>query len=482
MTSHSTQSPAQIRASLKHPIVDGDGHWMETPAVLAEYLCDVAGPAITDKYLASQKEDLRWYQASDAERMQKRYRRQNWWSFPSTTLDSATFRLPKLLHERLPEMGIDFSVVYPTLGLFLEGLADTEVRLAACRAYNTMVADLFKPYADRLAPVAIVPRLTPGEAVAEATHAVRKLGLKAIMVSGTMRRPGAKGVPYVEALGLDNQDDYDPMWQACMDLKVAVTSHAGSITWPDRVSVTNYTYNHIGHFAQGNHTFAKAVFLGGVVRRFPKLNFGFLEGGAGWARSLYCDLLGHYEKRNLKSANQHLRPTNTDLPEMARLIDTYATGRLKELRTQMKEAVSGKDGNRLRDETERERDHMDDFAACGVKSKRELREEFSKNFYFGCEADDPMTMTAFEPRLGKPLKALFSSDIAHWDVPDVLDVVPEVYEMLEHGLLDEKAFRDFVFGNVVRLHGGMNPNFFDGTVVQEQARTELAGAASALAA
>ncbi len=115
MTSHSTQSPAQIRASLKHPIVDGDGHWMETPAVLAEYLCDVAGPAITDKYLASQKEDLRWYQATDEERLQKRYRRQNWWSFPSTTLDSATFRLPKLLHERMPEMGIDFSVVYPTL-------------------------------------------------------------------------------------------------------------------------------------------------------------------------------------------------------------------------------------------------------------------------------------------------------------------------------------------------------------------------------
>lgn len=259
MSSHSTLSPAQIRASLKHPIVDGDGHWMETPAVLAEYLCDVAGPALTDKYIARQKQDLRWYQASDAERLQKRYRRQNWWSFPSTTLDNATFRLPRLLHQRLPEMGIDFSVVYPTLGLFMEGLADTDLRLAACRAYNTMVADLFKPYADRLTPVAIVPRLTPGEAVAEATHAVRNLGLKAIMVSGTMRRPGAKGVPYVEALGLDNQDNYDPFWQTCVDLKVAVTSHAGSITWPDRVSVTNYTYNHIGHFAQGNHTFAKAV-------------------------------------------------------------------------------------------------------------------------------------------------------------------------------------------------------------------------------
>ncbi len=482
MTAHATQSPAQIRASLKHPIVDSDGHWMETPAVLAEYLCDVAGPALADKYLSAQKEDLRWYEATDEERMRKRYRRQAWWGFPSRTLDSATFRLPKLLHERMPEMGIDFSVVYPTLGLFMEGIANTELRLAACRAYNTMVSDLFKPYADRLTPVGIIPRLTPGEAVAEAQYAVRNLGLKAVMISGTMRKPGARGVPYVEALGLDNQENYDPLWQSCVDLKVAVTSHAGSITWPDRASVTNYTFNHVGHFAQGNHTFAKAVFLGGVVRRFPTLNFGLMEGGVGWGRMLYCDLLGHFEKRNVASANRFLRPTNTNMEEMGKLIDTYATGRLNDLRSQIKENIGGKDGTKLRVASERERDHIDDFAACGVKNKRELREEFAKNFYFGCEADDPMTMTAFEPRLGKPLKAVFSSDIAHWDVPDVLDVVPEVYEMLEHGLLDEKAFRDFVFGNVVRLHGGMNPNFFDGTVVQDAARAELAGAGAATAA
>ena len=42
----------------------------------------------------------------------------------------------------------------------------------------------------------------------------------------------------------------------------------------------------------------KALFFGGVTRRFPELNFAFLEGGVGWACTLFADLIGHWEKRN----------------------------------------------------------------------------------------------------------------------------------------------------------------------------------------
>ena len=38
------------RRQLKHPVVDCDGHWLETPSVLGEYLKDVAGPEMVDKY------------------------------------------------------------------------------------------------------------------------------------------------------------------------------------------------------------------------------------------------------------------------------------------------------------------------------------------------------------------------------------------------------------------------------------------------
>jgi hypothetical protein len=37
---------------------------------------------------------------------------------------------------------------------------------------------------------------------------------------------------------------------------------------------------------------------------------------------------------------------------------------------------------------------------------------------------------------------------------------------VEHGLIGENDFRDFVFANPVRLWTSMNPDFFKGTVVE----------------
>jgi hypothetical protein len=67
-------------------------------------------------------------------------------------------------------------------------------------------------------------------------------------------------------------------------------------------------------------------------------------------------------------------------------------------------------------------------------------------FYFGCEADDPSNVWAFNTRanpLGARLNAIFSSDIGHFEVPDMTEVVPEAYEMVEDGLATAADFRDF---------------------------------------
>jgi hypothetical protein len=50
-------------------------------------------------------------------------------------------------------------------------------------------------------------------------------------------------------------------------------------------------------------------------------------------------------------------------------------------------------------------------------------------------------------------------------------VLEEVYEPLEHGLVDENDLRDFVFANPVRLWTSTNPEFFRGTVVEDAATT-----------
>jgi hypothetical protein len=39
--------------------------------------------------------------------------------------------------------------------------------------------------------------------------------------------------------------------------------------------------------------------------------------------------------------------------------------------------------------------------------------------------------------------------------------------------MTEEDYREFAFTNAVRLHGGMNPDFFEGTIIEEQARETL---------
>jgi hypothetical protein len=88
-----------------------------------------------------------------------------------------------------------------------------------------------------------------------------------------------------------------------------------------------------------------------------------------------------------------------------------------------------------------------------------------------------MVAAALDERLnpfGVRLNAMLGSDIGHFDVPDMREVVPKAFEMVEQDLLDANGFRDFTFANAVRLHGGMNPDFFKGTVVEKAAADLLA--------
>jgi hypothetical protein len=78
----------------------------------------------------------------------------------------------------------------------------------------------------------------------------------------------------------------------------------------------------------------------------------------------------------------------------------------------------------------------------------------------------------FNP-FGAKINAIFSSDIGHFDVPNMRMVLPEAYELVEHGFITKDDFRDFTFGNAVRLWGGVNPRFFEGTKVAKEAAAEL---------
>ena len=93
------------------------------------------------------------------------------------------------------------------------------------------------------------------------------------------------------------------------------------------------------------------------------------------------------------------------------------------------------------------------------------------SFYFGCEADDPGVALAFDRRLnpmGARLNAMFSSDMGHWDVPDMTRILAEAHELVEHGHIGGDDFEAFVFANPARFYTRLNPDFFKGTRVEAQ--------------
>lgn len=472
----------RIRESLGHPVIDGDGHLVEYAPLFVAYLREIGGDKIADRFVEDRRQGG-WYGLTPQQRLDRRVPRPSWWGLPAeNTLDRATAMLPRLFRARMDEMGLDFSVVYSTMGIRLPAHDDPDIRLAGTRALNTMMAEMYLPEADRMTPVAAIPMHTPDEAIAELEHAVNVLGYKAIMVVSNVRRPVpevVKSAPelaryawWVDPIAFGSLHDYDPVWQKCRELKVAVTAHSSSMGWGARTTTTNYIYNHVGSFAAAGEAFCKALVIGGVTKRFPELNFCFLEGGVGWACELYTGLVGHCGKRNRHDI-QRLDPAKADLRLLSELFEIYGGDAFGKIAKDLAEVGSAQvGGGRAEDPA-----MIDELNLCGVETAEDLRPLFERSFYFGCEADDKLAALAFDSKklpFGARLKAMFSSDVGHWDVPNLREVLDEAYELVEDGVMSEPDFREFTFANPAMLHAGVNPDFFKGTVVETEVAKLLA--------
>ena len=480
---HATAS--DIRARLTHPIIDADGHWLEYGPFVDEQLRRIGGDKAVEGFQRFRTLLRQQLNMSVAERREKRIAQQSFWAVPTkNTRDLATAMMPRLLYERLDELGIDFSVLYPTAGLGMHHLPDAEMRQATCRAYNTFTAGYFHDFSDRMTPAAVIPMHTPDEAIAEMEYVTRELGLKVIMMGSLMRRPipalaaqqqpeAAAHATWLDTLGLDSEYDYDPVWAKCDELGLSPSFHTGGRGFGLRLSPSNFVYNHIGHFAAANEAVCKALFLGGATRRFPNVKFAFLEGGVGWACQLLTDLIEHWEIRNLEGL-EAVNPANLNLDLLVELAREYGSEELVEaLRLRQSGEVPREEGLGATGGIE----NLDDFSACEIREKTDLRDLFTRNFYFGCEADDRMTAWAFNRKhnpMNARLHALFGSDISHFDVSDMTHVVPEAYELVGGGLIGDDDFRDFMFANPVHFWGEANPDFFKGTVVEKAAEAVLA--------
>lgn len=241
MSGHPSQTSADVRAALDHPIVDADGHVMEFMPAVWPYLREALGAELFDRYRARAapvevstggQSSLEWRRAT-------RSPQSAWWASPAgNTLDLATAALPALLYERLDEFGIDVAALFPTKALGTCRFDDPDLRQGLCRGFNDYFAATFAPFADRLRPVGLIPMHTPEEAIAELRHCA-EIGLGAAAIPEGVWRPiPAPADPpsiwlvpgqthWFDNFGLDSEHDYDPVWAEFDRLGYAVLSHGG---------------------------------------------------------------------------------------------------------------------------------------------------------------------------------------------------------------------------------------------------------------
>ena len=143
MTTTPTQA-ARVRSLVDHPIIDADGHFVELGPLLQDevisYVEDAGGAALRDRFLATAHSfdtSSSLADRGDPEVLRQWKAMPSWWGWQTAGVrDRATSHLPALLYERLDEIGIDFTILYPSMALGYFEVTDEELSSVLCRAVN----------------------------------------------------------------------------------------------------------------------------------------------------------------------------------------------------------------------------------------------------------------------------------------------------------------------------------------------------------
>ena len=144
---------------------------------------------------------------------------------------------------------------------------DQEAGVGAAIAHiqNDEIARLSREHPDRFAGIAALPMQAPEKAADELRRAVTKLGLHGAMIGSNICGR--------------NLDDprFEPLWAAAAELDALVLIHPGNVAGADRLR-SYYLTNLIGNPLDTTIAAACLIF-GGVLARYPTLNFLMVHGG-----------------------------------------------------------------------------------------------------------------------------------------------------------------------------------------------------------
>ncbi len=265
---------------LKYRVVSSDNHVFEPPDLWIERMqpkFKERGPQVV------REEDGDWYYCDGLKIMGTGEGTQTGLRFEEGGVealgDTQTFEEVRLggyiAEEHVKDMeldGVEVSVVYPTIGLNLYGVQDTELLTDTFRAYNDWLADWCSPFPKRLKGIAMINVDDVPSAVKELERCA-KMGLGGVMIPVFP----SEGMRYFEPV-------YENFWAAAQDARMPIGLHiATNRPGPGQemnVGITvSFVFNadHWPRMSMGDMIFS------GVFERYPKLYVGAVEQEMSWA-------------------------------------------------------------------------------------------------------------------------------------------------------------------------------------------------------
>jgi predicted TIM-barrel fold metal-dependent hydrolase len=238
-------------------ILDADGHIVEDHKAIAELLPSPYRGSGNIYHLGSLFPPLDHFHASPVET-------------PFNPRKQRRPVGPAEWEEFLEDVGIQATVLYPTVGLSYGNVTDVDWAIALARAYNDWLHQAYLERSPRFKGIALIPLQDTDAAVAELRRAVTELG----MVGGML-----------PSNGLGNHLGSRRFWPVYAEadrLGCALAVHGGNHG--------NYGFDDFNRYAPVHalgHPLGQLIALGGLVfngvfDRYPNARFGFMEGGIGW--------------------------------------------------------------------------------------------------------------------------------------------------------------------------------------------------------
>ncbi len=185
--------------------------------------------------------------------------------------------------------GIDVSIVYPTAGLGLYAVPDSELLTSNCRAYNDWVGEFCSAVPKRLKGIAMLNVDDVQEAVKELERCA-KLGFVGAMIS-----------VYPPEEHSYDKPEYKPLWAAAQDLAMPLSLHIstnrpalGQEFFEDLDNETAAFMTNVDHWVR--MSLANMIFSG-VFERHPKLQVGSVEMELSWVPHFLDRLDYNYTQR-----------------------------------------------------------------------------------------------------------------------------------------------------------------------------------------